>query len=77
MKPLEAAKRGIVEGVIGRVGSEDLPAVYERAVTDFRTVRRNEGHRRILAWCLESGLDPFARVGWFAVPALGRQSTPD
>ncbi len=66
----EAAKRGLFERVEDRANSADIPAVFERAITDFRTVRRNEGHRRILAWCLEAGLDPLARVGWFDVPAI-------
>ena len=66
----EAAKRGIYERVVDRAVSADIPTIFERAITDFRTVRRNDGHRRILAWCLEAGLDPLTRVGWFDVPAV-------
>lgn len=46
----------------------DLAAVFERAVTDFRTVRRNPGHQKILEWCLDRGLDPEARAGWLNQP---------
>ncbi|MEQ9379586.1 MAG: hypothetical protein RJP95_01895, partial [Pirellulales bacterium] len=41
----------------------NLAKVFERAVTDFRTVKRNPGHAEIMHWCLDQGLDPEARVG--------------
>ena len=44
--------------------SVDLAVVFERAVTDFRTVKRNPGHQQILRWCVEQGLDLEARAGW-------------
>ena len=42
----------------------DLAVVFERAVTDFRTVKRNPGHEQILRWCVEQGLNLEARAGW-------------
>jgi ankyrin repeat protein len=41
----------------------DLAGVFERAVADFRTVKRNSGHQKILEWCVDGGLDPGARAG--------------
>lgn len=42
----------------------DLAVVFDRAVTDFRTVKRNPGHQKILHWCINEGLDFEARAGW-------------
>jgi len=42
----------------------DLARVFDRAVTDFRTVKRNAGHLKILQWCVDQGLDVEARSGW-------------
>jgi ankyrin repeat protein len=50
--------------------SLDLVAIFERAITDFRTVRRNPGHQEILRWCVEQGLDLDARAGWLNQPAF-------
>lgn len=47
------------------VGADyDCAALFERAVTDFRSVRRNPGHFKILQWCLDQGLDLQSRAGW-------------
>ena len=48
----------------------DLGAVFERAVTDFRTVKHNDGHQQILQFCIDKGLDPLARVDWMKQPAI-------
>jgi cytohesin len=48
----------------------DLASIFERAVADFRTVRRNPGHQKILHWCLERGLDLKARAGWLNQPVV-------
>jgi Ankyrin repeats (3 copies) len=48
----------------------DLPQIFERAVTDFRTVRRLPGHQQILLWCLDQGLDLSARAGWLNQPVV-------
>ena len=48
----------------------DLGKVFERAVTDFRTVKRKKGHQQILVFCIEQGLDPMARVDWMKQPAI-------
>jgi ankyrin repeat protein len=42
----------------------DVAQLFERAVTDFRTVKRNPGHQQILQWCIDQGLDFGARAGW-------------
>jgi hypothetical protein len=42
----------------------DLAQLFERAVTDFRTVKRNPGHPLILQWCIDQGLEFDARAGW-------------
>ncbi len=42
----------------------DLARVFERAVTDFRTLKRNAGNLKILQWCVDQGLDVEARAGW-------------
>lgn len=61
------AKAGQFEEFV-RAGADvddfDLAKVFERAVTDFRTVKRNPGHQQILEWCLAQGLDLNARAGW-------------
>ena len=48
----------------------DLAVVFERAVTDFRTVARNQGHQRILQFCIEQGLALDSRVDWLGQPLL-------
>ncbi len=35
----------------------DLKPIFERAVTDFRTVKRRPGHFKILKFCVEKGLE--------------------
>ena len=35
----------------------DLKMVFQRAVTDFRTVKRRVGHARILEFCVDQGLE--------------------
>jgi hypothetical protein len=48
----------------------DLACTFERAVTDFRTIRRNRGHQQILRWCLDRGLNINARAGWLNQPVV-------
>ena len=48
----------------------DLAIVFERAVTDFRTVKRNPGHQRILQFCIEQRLSLESRVDWLGQPLL-------
>jgi len=42
----------------------DLAYIFDRAVTDFRTVKRNRGHQQVLQWCIDQGLEFGARAGW-------------
>ena len=61
------AKYGYFEELCRRaaaVENLDLAHVFDRAVTDFRTVKRKPGHQRILQWCIDQGLDFDARAGW-------------
>lgn len=61
------AKYGHFEELQRRVSAGahvDPVKIFERAVTDFRTVRRNSGHLKILKWCVDSGIDFDRRVGW-------------
>lgn len=63
----DLAKHGRFEALCNRIdGGEDadLATIFERAVTDFRTVKRNAGHNKILQWCLDKGLALDARAGW-------------
>jgi hypothetical protein len=48
----------------------DLAHVFDRAVTDFRTVKRNAGHQKILQWCIDQGLAFDARAGWLNQPVV-------
>lgn len=48
----------------------DLELVFERAVTDFRGVKRNQGHQKILRFCIENGLGQESRVDWLNQPLL-------
>jgi hypothetical protein len=67
------AKYGLFEDFRRRAAAADPPALvsaFERAVTDFRTVRRTPGHQQILRWCLDRGLDPGARAGWLNQPVV-------
>lgn len=67
-KSLEAlAKEGRAEELLERLeAGEDaeLARLFERAVTDFRTIRRRSGHAEILRSCIERGLDLGARPDW-------------
>ncbi len=61
------AKYGHFEELLRRVAAGEnlnLACVFDRAVTDFRTVKRNPGHHKILQWCIDQGLDFNARAGW-------------
>lgn len=67
------AKYGHFDELCGRATAGEklnLTRVFERAVTDFRTVRRNPGHQKILLWCLDQGLDICARAGWLNQPVI-------
>jgi hypothetical protein len=67
------AKYGHFDELRRRVAAGEklnLVQVFERAVTDFRTVPRGPGHHRILRWCLDQGLDLCARVGWLNQPVV-------
>lgn len=48
----------------------NLAHLFDRAVTDFRTVKRNSGHQKILQWCIDQGLDFDARAGWLNQPVV-------
>ena len=61
------AKYGHFEELGRRAASIEglnLAYIFDRAVTDFRTVKRNPGHQKILQWCIDHGLDFDARAGW-------------
>ena len=71
--PLKLAKQGAFEelrGLADRGVALDWGKIFDRAVTDFRTVKRRAGHQEILALCLERGLDLMARVDWMKQPVL-------
>jgi ankyrin repeat protein len=64
---IKLAKYGHFEELRRRaagIEDPDLACIFDRAVTDFRTVKRNAGHQKILHWCLDQGLDFNARAGW-------------
>ena len=64
---LQLAKFGYFEELCLRAShleNLNIAQVFERAVTDFRTVKRNPGHQQILQWCIEEGLDFSERAGW-------------
>jgi len=64
---LQLAKYGHCDELRRRASTReklDLAQLFERAVTDFRTVKRNPGHQQILQWCIDQGLDFGARAGW-------------
>src|SRR4051794_31037251 len=48
----------------------ELSYIFDRAVTDFRTIKRNPGHQKILQWCLQNGLELNARAGWLNQPVV-------
>ena len=61
------AKYGRFDELSARVNSGepiDLAKVFDRAVTDFRTVRRNCGHMDILRFCIDQGISVETRTGW-------------
>ena len=63
----ELAKYGHFEELCQRStdGAEvDLAEIFERAVTDFRTVKRTSGHQKTLRWCIDQGLNFDSRAGW-------------
>jgi len=67
------AKYGHFEELHRRVAAgedADLATVFERAATDFRTVKRNPGHLKILKWCVDQGLDYAARADWLNRPVV-------
>lgn len=69
----DLAKYGHFEELRRRVDSVEnisLATVFDRAVTDFRTVQRNSGHQRILEWCIDQGLDFDDRAGWLDQPVV-------
>lgn len=60
------AKYGRYDELVKRIEAGeayDLASLFERAVTDFRTIPRNPGHLAILKWCVDQGLDPTVRTG--------------
>lgn len=67
-KSLEVlAKEGRDRELLVRIDVEedvDLARLFERAVTDFRTVKRRAGHLNILNACVERGLDLESRPDW-------------
>jgi hypothetical protein len=61
LSPDNLAKYGHYEELCRRAAAGEklsLERVFERAVTDFRTVRRRAGHQQILRWRLDRGLSP-------------------
>lgn len=48
----------------------DLATVFERAVTDFRSVKRTSGHLDILRFCIDHGLDVESRADWLGQPII-------
>ncbi len=67
------AKYGYFEELCRRaavIENLDLAYVFDRAVTDFRTVKRKSDHQRILQWCIDRGLDLDARAGWMNQPVV-------
>jgi len=48
----------------------DLPSVFDRAVTDFRTVKRCPGHLAILKFCVDQGMDMRVRSDWLGQTPL-------
>lgn len=70
---LQAAKYGRVEVVeLCLAAGYPMPAarVFEAALTDFVTVPRNPGHRRVLELALDQGLKWNHRIGWMKQPLL-------
>jgi hypothetical protein len=58
--PIKVAKLGEfteLEALWNRGQRFDLGVVFERAVTDFRTVKRKPGHQDILRFCIDQGLE--------------------
>jgi hypothetical protein len=53
------------------VEQPDLPEIFCRAVTDYRSIKRNAGHQRILEWCLDQRMDVSARAGWLNESIVG------
>jgi ankyrin repeat protein len=53
-----------------RNSQASLATVFERAVTDFRTIKRNRGHSKILMSCIDLGLDPMTRADWMNQPLI-------
>ena len=68
----DLAKKGAFDEFVRAASATDvdLARAFERAVTDFRTVKRNPGHQRILNWCLQRGLTADVRAGWFDIPVV-------
>lgn len=67
------AKAGDYEGVKAAVDAADieqLKTVFAVAATDFRTVRRQASHQRILCYCIDQGLPPDLPLGWMGLPAI-------
>ncbi len=67
------AKSGKADEVLGAldcVSNVDLARVFERAVTDFRSVARKPGHQRILEACVDRGLDLDAPAGENRLPMV-------
>jgi Ankyrin repeats (3 copies) len=63
----DLAKFGYFEALCRRaatIENLDLAYLFDRAVADFRTVKRKPEHQKILQWCIDQGLDFDARAGW-------------
>ena len=70
---LAAAKKGDFETLKSnwdRGHRAKVGHILERAVVDFRTVRRNEGHATILKWCIDQGFSLMQRVDWMNQPVI-------
>ena len=69
-KLAKAGNADAVQNVLDSVSDVDLARVFERAVTDFRSVARKPEHQRILEACIERGLDLDARAGENRLPVV-------
>lgn len=71
---LDAAKKGDFDSVLAswQEGGQEsqLLKVFDKAITDFRTVKRQPGHLKILKFCIDHRLDPLTRVGWMSQPLI-------
>jgi hypothetical protein len=61
----EDVKRQIEAGV-----SFSKEHLFDCAVQDYRTIKRNPGHNKILKYLYDLGMTPLSRIGWMNQPIL-------